>query len=108
MNLNSNFDHKEFLKNSWQKKPKLIKNFLSADNLITPNELAGLACESFVESRLLTENPPMKILHGPFREEIFGKLASKDWTLLVQSVDHYRDEVRFLKKYRCEGLGLAS
>ena len=98
MNLKSNFDHKEFLKNSWQKKPKLIKNFLSADNLITPNELAGLACESFVESRLLTENPPMKIRHGPFREEIFGKLASKDWTLLVQSVDHYRDEVRFLKK----------
>ena len=98
MNLNSNFDHQEFLKNSWQKKPKLIKNFLSADNLITPNELAGLACESFIESRLLTENPPIKIHHGPFREEVFGKLPSKNWTLLVQSVDHYRDEERFLKK----------
>ena len=98
MNLNSKFNHQEFLKNSWQKEPKLIKNFISADNLITPNELAGLACESFVESRLLTENPPIKVQHGPFREEIFGELPPKDWTLLVQSVDHYHDEVRFLKK----------
>ena len=98
MNLNPNFDYQEFLKNSWQKKPRLIKQFISADKLITPNELAGLACESFVESRFLEENPPKKVQHGPFAEEFFGKLPSKDWILLVQSVDYFHNKTRLIKE----------
>ena len=83
------FNPKDFLANTWQKKPKLIKEFLPYNELISPNELAGLACEDFVESRLIEENPPHKIRHGPFKEEVFKKLPNENWTLLVQSVDLY-------------------
>ena len=98
MNLNPNFDYKDFLKNFWQKKPKVIRQFISADKLITPNELAGLACEDFIESRLVTENPPRQVQHGPFGEELFRKLPEKNWSLLVQSVDHYHDGIRLIKE----------
>ncbi len=98
MNLNPNFDYKDFLKNFWQKKPKVIRQFISADKLITPNELAGLACEDFIESRLVTENPTRQVQHGPFGEELFRKLPVKNWCLLVQSVDHYHDGIRLIKE----------
>ena len=76
MQLNSQFDYQEFLKNSWQKTPKILRNFLSYEQLITPDELAGLACESFAESRLIRKNPPKNVEHGPFLEELFEELPS--------------------------------
>ena len=91
------FNPKDFLTNTWQKKPKLIKEFLPYNELISSNELAGLACEDFVESRLIEENPPHKIRHGPFKEEVFKKLPNENWTLLVQSVDLYDRRVRMIK-----------
>ena len=97
MQLNSQFDYQEFLKNSWQKTPKILRNFLSYEQLITPDELAGLACESFAESRLVQKNPPKSVEHGPFLEELFEELPSEDWTLLVQSVDLYDEQTRNIK-----------
>ena len=98
MQLNSQFDYQEFLKNSWQKTPKIFRNFLSYEQLITPDELAGLACESFAESRLVQKNPPKNVEHGPFLEELFEELPSEDWTLLVQSVDLYDEQTRNIKR----------
>ena len=97
MQLNSQFDYQEFLKNSWQKTPKILRNFFSYEQLITPDELAGLACESFAESRLVQKNPPKSVEHGPFLEELFEELPSEDWTLLVQSVDLYDEQTRNIK-----------
>ena len=84
MHLNPQFDYQEFLKNSWQRTPKILRNFLSYEQLITSNELAGLACENYSESRLVLENPPKNVKHGPFLEELFEELPSEDWTLLFK------------------------
>ena len=94
MHLNPQFDYQEFLKNSWQRAPRILRNFLSYEQLITSNELAGLACENYSESRLVLENPPKNVKHGPFLEELFEELPSEDWTLLVQSVDLYDEQTR--------------
>ena len=63
---------------------------------ITPpifaNELAGLACEEEVESRLIIQNAETdqwELTHGPFTEETFQALPQSHWTLLVQAVDHW-------------------
>lgn len=98
-----NFDIDIFLRDYWQKKPLLIKNaFVSWANPLEPDELAGLACEEEVESRLITntsltkKDGDWKLEHGPFPESRFSKLGKKQWTLLVQAVDHYVPEVAAL------------
>ena len=98
MHLNPQFDYKEFLQNFWQKAPKVYRDFLSYEQLITSNELAGLACENFSESRLVLDNPPKNVKHGPFLEKLFEELPTKNWSLLVQSVDFHHEETRHMKK----------
>src|SRR6185369_14568311 len=85
-----NFDIDGFLRGYWQKKPLLIKKpWKSWSNPLEPDELAGLACEEDVESRLITQaRDTWKVEHGPFPESRFSKLGKKPWTLLVQAVDH--------------------
>ena len=52
-----NLDIDDFLKNYWQKKPLLIRAvFTDYQSPITAEELAGLACEDFVESKIIKEN----------------------------------------------------
>ena len=83
----------KFLEEYWQKKPLLVRNALS--NLkppITADELAGLACEAFVESRLIIQDGVSnrwELTHGPFTDKTFRELPDKYWTLLVQAVDHW-------------------
>ncbi len=87
----------EFLRDYWQKKPLLIRQALPD---FTPpldvNELAGLALEETVESRLVMEQgpeSPWQLFNGPFEEKFLQNLPEKDWTLLVQAVDHLLPEV---------------
>ena len=78
-----------FLKRYWQQKPLLIRHAL-ADyrSPISGDELAGLALESEVESRLVESlGGDWTLKHGPFTEEDFLGLPDEDWTLLVQGVD---------------------
>lgn len=87
----SDFDTKGFLHDHWQKKPLLIRNpWASWHNPLEPDELAGLACEAKVESRLITQTrDALKLEHGPLPESRFGRLGRDPWTLLVQAVDHH-------------------
>lgn len=84
----------EFLAEYWQKKPLLIKNAIAGFNgLLSPDELAGLACEDEVQSRIVRQkNGEWSMKPGPFDEHDFSKLPNKDWTLLVQSVNHFLPE----------------
>lgn len=93
-----NFDIDLFLRDYWQKKPLLIRNPWTAwANPLEPDELAGLACEEGVESRLIRQKGGTWTLdHGPFAAERFGKLGRERWTLLVQAVDHHVPEVAAL------------
>ena len=92
------FDIAAFLRDTWQRKPLLIRNPWSAwTNPLEPDELAGLACMEEVESRLLTlKRDRWKLEHGPFPESRFAKLGKKPWTLLVQAVDHHVPDVAAL------------
>src|SRR3546814_4630032 len=70
----NNFDIDVFLRDYWQKKPLLIKNpWKSWNNPLEPDELAGLACETEVESRLITQTrDALKVENGSFDDTRFG------------------------------------
>ena len=90
----------EFLGQYWQKQPLLIRQALPDWALpISPDELAGLACEESVESRLLLRqlgDQEWVLKRGPFNEQDFANLPPDNWTLLVQAVDHWVPDVREL------------
>lgn len=93
----------QFLADYWQKRPLLIRGaFPDFQSPLSPDELAGLACEENVEARLVEEHGadgPWQLSHGPFEEETFARLGDRDWTLLVQAVDHYVPEVAALLEH---------
>ena len=80
----------QFLKEYWQKKPLLIRNaFPGFTGVLTPDEIAGLACSDDMQSRLVTEKSgKWKLLNGPFAEEDFAKLPKTKWSLLVQGINN--------------------
>ncbi len=104
----------EFLRDYWQKKPLLIRQAMP--DFVSPiegDELAGLALEDEVESRIVLEHgeTPWQLLHGPFTEDTFAKLPPSHWTLLVQAVDqfvpdaaNYWKEFDFLPRWRSDDL----
>lgn len=107
----AHFDAEGFLRDYWQKKPLLIRNPWSAwASPIDPDELAGLACEPGVESRMVTQTPDRWALeHGPLDESRFGDVGAQPWTLLVQAVDHHVPAVaallepfRFIPNWRMD------
>ena len=85
----------EFLAEYWQKKPLLIRQAIpNFQGLLTPNELAGLACEEEAQSRIVQNiDDTWHLTHGPFDEDTLTSLPEKDWTLLVQYVNHHLPEV---------------
>jgi len=100
-----------FLREYWQKKPLLIRGaWTSWSNPLEPDELAGLACESEVESRLITQSQASwELEQGPLAPSRFGKLGAEPWTLLVQAVDHHVPAVaallepfRFIPNWRVD------
>ena len=85
-----------FLTGYWQRRPVLLRNAIDPQLLSLPaEELAGLACEEGVESRLIrqTGETDWQLQHGPLDEAVFATLPESDWTLLVQDVDKLVPEV---------------
>jgi 50S ribosomal protein L16 3-hydroxylase len=96
--ITGRLDTAAFLKRYWQRQPLLIKGaFPAFKDPITPEELAGLACEPEVDARLVfTKKATWELKSGPFSERDFTSLPDKNWTLLVQAVDQWIPEVRDL------------
>lgn len=92
------FDAEAFLRECWQKKPLLIRNaWVEWSNPLDPDDLAGLACEDGVESRLVERTgDAWSVEHGAFPEARLASLPRSDWTLLVQAVDQFVPEVAAL------------
>ncbi len=90
-----------FLKDYWQKKPLLIRGAIpDFESPVSPEDLAGLACEEGVTARLIQEEGgdyPWQLRFGPFMEEDFADLPDGHWSLLVQEVDQYVPEVAALR-----------
>ncbi len=110
MNLRD-FDAARFLQDHWQQKPLLIRSPWDCwSNPVDPDDLAGLACEPLVESRIITrKEQAWELEHGPVPENRFGQTGRDPWTLLVQSVDHHFasvadliDRFRFVPNWRVD------
>ena len=91
--LNADFDISEFLAQDWQKQPRVLPQLVQFDDPLTGEELAGLACEEGVESRIVMGKQDWSLRYGPFQESDFTSLPENNWSLLVQSVDVYINEV---------------
>ncbi|WP_337840260.1 cupin domain-containing protein [Rheinheimera sp.] len=100
-----------FLAEYWQKKPLLIKGgFKNFQDPISPDELAGLAGEEEIESRIVSQqNGVWDLETGPFEE--FDQFGDRGWTLLVQAVDHWHPDCaaliepfRFIPNWRIDDL----
>jgi 50S ribosomal protein L16 3-hydroxylase len=87
------FDQTHFLTEYWQKKPCIIRGFIKSFNdPIDEHELAGLAQEDEVDSRIVScLNGRWTATQGPF--ETFEDVCVGAWSLLVQGVDRYIDDV---------------
>lgn len=105
----------EFLRDYWQKKPLVIRQaFPDFQCPVSPDELAGLACEEAVESRLILEEDsgkPWQLHNGPFSPDRFNELPEQDWTLLVQGLDHWVPDIadllerfRFIPNWRLDDI----
>ena len=81
----------QFLRQYWQREPLLVRNALPGYvSPLSADELAGLALEADVESRIVLgegETGPWELRHGPFLESDFARLPEQAWTLLVQAID---------------------
>ncbi|OBY58270.1 MULTISPECIES: ribosomal protein uL16 3-hydroxylase [Pseudomonas] len=92
----------EFLRDYWQKKPLLVRQAIpDFKSPLDPDELAGLALEEMIESRIVVEHgdSPWELRRGPFQEDTFSQMPERDWTLLVQAVDQFIPEVAELLEH---------
>ena len=88
----------EFIERYWQKRPVVLKrgisNFIDP---ISPDELAGLAMENEVDSRLVShQDGKWQVSHGPF--ESYDHLAESNWSLLVQAVNNWHEPTAALMR----------
>ncbi|WP_026160650.1 cupin domain-containing protein [Teredinibacter turnerae] len=104
----------QFLNEYWQKKPLLIRQaFPDFEAPVSADELAGLALEDDVVSRLVVQRDESdwQVEHGPLPEERFAQLPESHWTLLVQHADALDpainallDAFRFIPNWRLDDI----
>jgi len=112
--FNTGLSQQQFLQTYWQKKPLVIRGAFKppvAD--FTADDLAGLAMEQEIDSRLIQQvaDKQWTLQNGPFSAETFEDLPDTGWTLLVQDVDKHLPELqslfdafRFIPDWRREDL----
>ncbi|MFT5759326.1 MAG: 50S ribosomal protein L16 3-hydroxylase [Alteromonadaceae bacterium] len=107
----SEFSQEEFLRDYWQKKPVVIKQgFIDFKDPISADELAGLALEEQVQSRLVyKKEETWQAEFGPF--ESYDHLGEKDWSLVIQALDNWSEDAakiiepfRFIPHWRLDDL----
>lgn len=99
--FNTGLSQQQFLQQYWQKRPLLIRQaFPEFESPLSAEELAGLACEPEIESRLIEEygqnGSAWQVTPGPLSESDFSRLPETHWTMLVQDVDKHLPELQTL------------
>ena len=103
----------DFLRKHWQKTPLFMPGAATGLDNPDADTLAGLALEEGVEARIIqgAGNGPWQLQQGPLEESVFDRLGEENWTLLVQSVDHFLtdtslllDSFSFLPNWRLEDI----
>lgn len=92
----------QFMSEYWQKKPLLVRNALpEIADLLLPEDVQSLALEEHVTARLIKQKDKdpnqWSVKSSPLAKSDFQKLP-KQWTLLVQAVDHFSFELSELWK----------
>jgi 50S ribosomal protein L16 3-hydroxylase len=79
-----------FLRRHWQKRPLLARQALpAAGAVLTRETLFRLATRDDVQARLVTHlGGRWRVTHGPFTLRGLSRLPARNWTLLVQGVNH--------------------
>lgn len=105
----------QFLRDYWQKRPLLIRRaFADFVPPLQPDDLAGLACEDGVLARLVVHDPKRdrwSVRSGPLQESDFAGTPDNGWTLQVQDVEKWDNDVagllqhfRFLPSWRVDDI----
>ena len=115
MSFFTDIDEQQFLSSYWQRKSYLNRGAFTdkLPNIALP-ELADLASNEEVESRIIRGHAmdgEWQSQPGPFSQSEISALPSKDWTLLVQGLDHWNDEIsgildffNFLPRWRLDDI----
>ena len=109
------FDSAEFVQHYWQKRPCVLRNALpDFTSPVSPEELAGLACEEDVHCRLVIEDVSdnsWQVRYGPFEEREFLELPQTHYSLLVSECEKWvpeltelLDQFRFIPDWRIDDL----
>lgn len=87
-----------FLRRHWQKQPLLIRQAITGfEDTMSLQRLIALARNDACEARLVIfEKGRYAVYYGPFSRGIFRDLPEKNWTLLVQGVNHVCPSTRAL------------
>ncbi len=107
--------HQTFMEEYWQKKPLLVRQaFPDFSSPISADELAGLAYEEDVNSRIVMEKHgehPWFPIFGPMSDEIFSSMPETHWSLIVNDLEKYLPELswiidrfRFIPEWRLDDL----
>ncbi|GAA0783602.1 MULTISPECIES: cupin domain-containing protein [Pseudomonadati] len=105
------FDTQAFIKQHWQQTPVVLTQaFADFVDPIAADELAGLACEEEISSRIVvTKDNQWDVIQGPFED--YDAYGETKWQLLVQAVNHWYpdsqplvDAFRFLPDWRFDDL----
>lgn len=103
-----------FLRDYWQRRPLLVRQaFPAISPILSADELAGLALESEVPSRLIMQATANSwdLRYGPFTSSDFSSLPPTHWTLLVTDLEKFVPKLheliepfRFLPDWRIDDL----
>ena len=97
-------DKAGFLAQHWQQRALLWRQaFAEFESPLSVDELAGLAMEEDIPSRLLLQDSSGQwhLRHGPFAAEALTELPSAGWSLLVSDVDKHLPDMRaWLQPFR--------
>jgi len=79
-----------FLRRHWQKRPLLVRGALPEfGRMVTKSALYALAARGDVESRLVERSKGRySVTHGPLPRSRMPGASGRDWTLLVNGVNH--------------------
>lgn len=87
------------MRDYWQRKPLLVRQAMpEIVSPLEPEELAGLALEEEIPSRLVIEHSSTawEVRHGPFSETDFAALPPTHWSLLVNDLEKFVPRLRSL------------
>jgi len=96
MSIKESIDVNVFLSEIWQQRSYVIKQGFNVNHFpLTVNEMMGLASEEEVESRLVEQQTDGRyvLTHGPFTSKQLETLGKYPWSLLIQALDHWSEDI---------------